>query len=282
MAQRAKIEIYNRLLLTRLARYLCDYADCITPEMIDETVKDCGFTAEQAFRTLATGVLDLYDESEVRELYLSNMFRLLDAAQYKSDPFMQSIRLETGMHGDWSVEQKRVKPFEAFVWNDLKRMDDGRLIPQIGFFDCEYACPRVCQGGREWMSVTPNEIETMKKPIARAFGDVVTYGLGLGYFAFMCQNKDTVKTVTVVERDASVIELFTRLILPQFPHKDKIRLIRADAFDYARNDARCDFVFADLWHDPSDGADAYLKLKGMERTGTEYAYWIEDTLRCYL
>ena len=45
-----------------------------------------------------------------------------------------------------------------------------------------------------------------------------------------------------------------------------------------------DFVFADIWHDPSDGIDLYLKLKEAEKLSpqTQYCYWVEKTLKVYI
>ena len=41
-------------------------------------------------------------------------------------------------------------------------------------------------------------------------------------------------------------------------------------------------VFADIWHDPSDGLEPYVFLKALEKPGIHYSYWIENTLKCYL
>ena len=54
----------------------------------------------------------------------------------------------------------------------------------------------------------------MKLPVERAKGKVLTFGLGLGYFAYMCSLKEEVESVTVVEKDKSVIKLFNEIILP--------------------------------------------------------------------
>ena len=94
-------------------------------------------------------------------------------------------------------------------------------------------------------------------------------------------------SVTVVERDENVIDLFCGVILPQLPCKDKIKIIRADAFEYAeKNYAKhlYDFVFTDIWHDPSDGVELYLKMKEYEKLCPDirYEYWIEDTLKLYI
>ena len=76
-----------------------------------------------------------------------------------------------------------------FVFNDLKCIND-KLYPSIGYFKDEYKYPCVLENDREWMLITPNEIETMKKPISEATGNVLTYGLGLGYYAYMVSMKE--------------------------------------------------------------------------------------------
>ena len=45
-----------------------------------------------------------------------------------------------------------------------------------------------------------------------------------------------------------------------------------------------DVVFTDLWHDPSDGCELYLKMKTYEHLlpKARFLYWIEDTLKLYL
>ena len=37
----------------------------------------------------------------------------------------------------------------------------------------------------------------------------------------------------VVELDETVIDIFKRFILPQFPRADKVKVVHADAFEYA-------------------------------------------------
>ena len=41
-----------------------------------------------------------------------------------------------------------------------------------------------------------------------------------------------------------------------------------------------DHVFADLWHDPSDGLEMYRKLKKFESLSprTQFDYWIEPSI----
>lgn len=79
------------------------------------------------------------------------------------------------------------------------------------------------------MTTIPNEINTMKDPIDKARGDVLTYGLGLGYYVYMVANKDEVRSITAVENDDEIIALFRQHILPQFSHPEKVIIVRDDA-----------------------------------------------------
>ena len=104
----------------------------------------------------------------------------------------------------------------------------------------------------------------------------------LRYYAYMVSMKENVESVTIVEKDKEIIDLFNEYILPQFKNKSKIKIINDDAFNYFKKDIYYDYVFVDIWHDPSDGIDLYLKFKNLEKDNIKYSYWIEDTLKCYI
>ena len=113
------------------------------------------------------------------------------------------------------------------------------------------------------MSLNPNEINTMEKDIKKATGKVLTFGLGLGYFQFMCSLKEDVKEITIIEKDPNIIALFKQFILPFFAHRNKIKIIQIDAFDFMENkfDNSYDFVYVDIWHTPNDGLLPFIKFK---------------------
>lgn len=277
-----KIKKYNLEILSKTAKYLSDYPCAISGELVLETARRCKIPREEAFRVIASGVLDVFECRDLMRYYISEMFTLLDAEKYERDEYYKNISLGNIRRGGWSVTERKYLPYEAFVFDDLKKLPDGRMIPQVGFFDREFLFPCIMQDGREWMTVTPNEIETMKHPISRARGRVLTYGLGLGYFAYMASQKKEVSSVTVIEREKDAISLFEDEILPQFPNREKITVICGDAVEYAMKKEKYDFVFADIWHDPTDATEPYLLLKSLERADTEYAYWIEKTIKCYI
>ncbi|MFS0823148.1 hypothetical protein [Bacillus sp. 1P02SD] len=127
----------------------------------------------------------------------------------------------------------------------------------------------------------------MKEAVEKASGNVLTYGLGLGYYAYMVSEKPNVESVTIVDSNEDVIDLFQTYILPQFTNAKKIKIIKEDAFEYARErmpKGNYDFVFTDLWHDVSDGIDMYVEMKKYEKTcpTTEFSYWIEKSILCYM
>ena len=164
--------------------------------------------------------------------------------------------------------------------------DFQRVIPQLGYFEEAFQYPAVYQNGRLWMSVTPNEINTMKEPISKARGKTLTFGLGLGYFAYMCAIKEDVTIVTIVEKDKSVIQLFEQNILPQFVCKDKISIICDDAFDFLdkMRDGEYYYAFVDIYHDAGDGAEIYKKFKKQQNKfkTTQFDFWIEKTIKYYI
>lgn len=281
----------NLLMLERVSAYLNHHASAITAQHVKD-VMDCGVGEERAVCMLLCAFCGLDetagepDRTLVRD-YFQESVKRLDAAAYRSNPYMQAIRFPHKKLGRWELKRLEYAPYELFVRDDLLLDEDGREIPRIGYFGEAFSYPAVLQDGREWMTVTPVEINTMAPVIAAARGHVVAMGLGLGYFAFMASEKPEVNAVTVVERDADAIALFRRHILPQCPHGDKIRIVQADAFTFARDELpglRADSVFVDLWHDVSDGAAMYLRMKALEALSpdTRFDYWIETSIRSFL
>ncbi|MDN7245384.1 hypothetical protein QWY16_18650 [Planococcus shenhongbingii] len=286
-----KIKRNNYKVFAWLSNYLNNAPDFIGKEEIDEIV-GAGVSSEYAFAVILAAAfgLDIVDNPIDKALfhnYFNKMFHKLEASEYANTPYYQNIKIPRIQIGNSELKYEKYKPFEGFVSNDIIRTMEGRQIPQVGFFETEFQFPAVLENGRIWMTITPNEIETMKEPIEQAFGKVLTFGLGLGYYAYMVSEKDNVDSVTIVDSNENVIRLFKRHILPQFKNAHKINIINADAFEFAQTrmaEGHFDFAFMDLWHDVSDGLDMYLKLKEYEKLSPEtvFTYWIEKSILCYL
>lgn len=278
----------NRRVLTLYARYLNECPTLVTPDLIEELVSSCSVSRREAFAAVLSAAFGLDEEgreedARIAREYIARSVIELDPAVYQNDPYFKNICVPEKKRGAWSLCRESYAPYEGFICGGLLYGRRFSEIPPLGYFTEPFSFPAVMQNGQEWMAIKPNEIETMRAPLASACGHVLTYGLGLGYFTYMASCKKEVNCVTVVERDSAVISLFREEILPQFSHPEKIRILQADALDYAANEGKrkdYDCVFADLWHDTGDGLSLYLRLKKEERTDrrTHYAYWIEDQL----
>lgn len=262
----------------------------VTKDVLEEIVSEYGLSRERAFSECFAASLEVGGGRTERAFlgdYIVPMIHELDPAVFEHDPYCEAIRIPEGKRGEWELTTEALAPCEAFVCDDFDVRPDGRMIPQLGFFMRTYRYPALLENGREWMTLMPNETVTTLPAVERARGRVLTYGLGLGYFPFRAAAKPEVESVTVVERSEDVIGLFSDLLLPQFPFREKIAVVCADAFEFAKSRApreKYDFVFTDVWHDVGDGKELYLRMKALESLSpdTEYAYWIEKTIRCYL
>lgn len=285
-------DLRNEFVLSRLSAFLRETPDAITGEMMAEMTEALGLAPEEAYAQLLAASCGLdagesrFDRALLRD-YFQPMVRRLDAAAFAADPYYRRVRRVSAREGRWTLCEQRYKPYEAFVCGDLRRCEDGRVLPRIGFFERDFPYLAVLEDGREWMLVTPNEMVTMRPALRAARGRVLAYGLGLGYFPFMAAEKPEVRSVTVVERDPAAIRLFREHILPQFPHPEKLRVVEDDAFRFAETRMGAggyDLVFTDLWHDPGDGLALWQRMRALEplSPGSEFVYWIEDTLKCYI
>jgi hypothetical protein len=225
----------NYKVFALLGNYLNHAPDFINKEEVDELV-NYGVSYEHAFSILLAAAfgLDVVDHVNDKELfnnYFKKMIHKLEANEYYNNPYYKNIKIPTMKIGNSELKYEQYKPFEGFVCNDIIETKEGRQIPQIGFFETEFMFPAILENDRIWMTITPNEIETMKEAVDQAFGNVLAYGLGLGYYAFMISEKDDVESITVVEMNDDVIKLFTTYVLPQFKNAHKIKIFKKDAFE---------------------------------------------------
>ena len=283
-----------RLSNTRVAALMSIFLNCystsIRPDQLEEISASCGVSRDEAYAECVAALCDVGSNASDRmltEKYLKKMIRELDVRPYLDDPYYRVVRDLSARRGGFELKMMELQPCEAFVFDDCVVDKDGRILPQIGYFNTAYRYPALLENGREWMTLMPNETATTAPAVRRASGRVLTYGLGLGYFAFMASGKPSVSRVTVVEQSREVIELFREFLLPVFPNGDKIELVEGDAFSFAeslRPGDPYDYVFADIWHDVGDGRESYLRFKALEKNlpGAVFEYWLEKTILCYL
>lgn len=208
-------------------------------------------------------------------------FNKLDINEFINNPYNKNIKLDNITDGEYKFELLSYDPYEGFLYKDISNLSNHIEQTSIGYFDEEYKYIALSSNDDIWMLITPHEINTMKDAVNKAYGNVITFGLGLGYFAYMCSIKDNVKSVTIIEKDKNIIELFNKHILPQFKHKDKIIIIESDAIEYLkRKSFDYDYAFVDLWRDIDDGLPLYVLTNklALRHPKTTFDYWIEDSM----
>ena len=282
----------NNFRVTRLyAQLLESYPEIITKEMVDTLTSDGSLTKEEAIVGLLSEIFALdFEKNEDRRIimdYLTPSVRILDKTKYENNPYYKNIKLDNLKDGSWEIKIEEYKPYQAVICDDMIINEDFSEVPPLGFFTESFSFPAILENGNEWMTLTPVDLDTCEEAIAAARGRVVTFGLGLGYYAYMVAQKEDVESVTVVELSADVIKLFKTHILPKMENGHKIRIVNADAFEYAEKlmpGENFDLAFVDTWRDASDGAPMYERMRALEKysENTKFLYWIENFLRSRL
>lgn len=277
---------YNTMFINVLSNYLNFHDSDINDKLIRKFKKEVNVNNKEAFYHLFYSFfIDELKENdkEALDVYLRKSLACLKVNDYFNNPYNLRINANNKKYKNWSFKNDYFKPFQGFIFGETEVDEINYFLetPSFGFFEKQFSYLAVLENNREWMTITPNEINTMKEPIEKAFGNVLTIGLGLGYFAYMTSLKENVNKITILEKDPDIINLFTKTILPSFEFKEKIEIINEDAFTFLKhNDLHeYDYVFVDIWHDVSDGLFLYLDFKAIEdEYQVSFNYWIENEI----
>ena len=245
-----------------MSEYINETPCAITERLMKEADPSGELPEEILYAAFMAGFCGISEDDTTINGYFHDAVHCLETRKYRDNPYLKNIKFPDTATRHWKFTHYSYRPYEAFICNDIDIDKNLREVPQIGFFRERFAYPAVEQDWREWMAVKPSEIETMRAPIEEATGRVVTFGLGLGYFAYMVSEKPDVTSLDIVERSEEAIALFERHILPQFPNKEKIRIIRSDAFW---------FLNENMWQ------DARLEASGQCKRNTKEGQCREET-----
>ena len=212
-----------------------------------------------------------------------NVF-LASKNEFINNPYYQAIKPKEIKNKNYHLTYDFYTPYELFSYDDISVDEEYIEHTQIAYFQDEFRFLVLNYKDVTWMSITPNEIKTMEPAIKKAKGNIIVFGLGLGYFAFMASLKEEVKSVTIVESDINIINIFKENLLPLFPNRDKTKIVQADALDVINKPLQYDFAFVDLWHSVEDGLDFFLKFKAQEKNNPNVAftYWLNNSFYALL
>ena len=223
------------------------------------------------------------DNTSVINSYLEDSFVHVDLKEFNDNPYKKAVKIKETLQNSYKLHYLTYEPYSFFPLKDIEVDEENyyKEKTKIGISNEPYSFLTLSKNKNIWMCITPNEINTMKDAIKKAKGNVITFGLGLGYYAYMVSLKQEVASITIVDRDEEIINLFKKNILPYFEHKEKVKIIKEDAIKYIKETklANYDYAFFDLWHNPEDGLPLYQEIKRLEITPSQ-DYWIEESLIC--
>lgn len=214
-----------------------------------------------------------------KEQWPSLFIRSSDAIQR---PYNSTITLDMIKNDDFRFSLEMIPANQLFnvsgiIFDQHRELNDWM---QLRALDQPYPAAVLWQGDDVWMLDAPSESFTIDPYAKKAKGDVLTFGLGIGYFTFMALLNPSVQSVTIVERSVSVIAMFNEYILPQFPQRNKVKIIEADAFDCYNETFinQFDYVFVDIW---KSGGDGFLMIEKLleqyEPPFEKVDFWIETS-----
>lgn len=264
--------------------------NCITEDIVKEFMLNNGLSRNEAVIDVFYNFLNLSsDDPLVEKMNEDTSFGSIN--ELNVDEFINhsfnKLQIKNIALGPYRLEYNYFEPFELFN-NDETTADKNNYYSEhtkVSYFPSKVKYLSLIMKNKVWMSITPHEINTMREDIKNAYGNVITFGLGLGYYAYEVSKKENVNSVTIIEKDSKVIELFKRNILPSFINQEKIKIIKADAFNYFENDMKdsnYDYAFIDIYHTPDDALPLYLKFKHLEKKHSfkNIHYWIEKSILC--
>ena len=256
------------------------YTDFFSKDKIDYFVKK-GHSEAEAMTAIICGEFNIERDEELDTIlteFVSERIKCLEAKEYLNNEYASRIKA-TGRYKQYALRMIDYVPYQTFAYDEISVTSDYKEYSAIGYFKKPFSYLALTQGNNIWMSLNPNEIETMKPYIAKGKGDILVLGLGMGYVPYMLALKEDVRSVLIVERDKDIINLFKSLIWPNFVNKNKIKIVEADAIDYVSKNKGFDYIFADLWHDPEDGLPLFVSLKRIDK-GIDC--WLETSMYALL
>lgn len=206
----------------------------------------------------------------------------LSTEKFKLNPYYQAIPLTPSKEHGVSIQQmtfvsNRLFNVQSVIDDPHRSLNDSMVLRAL---DQPLTTNILMHHGQVWMMNVPSESLTIDPIAKKVSGKVLTFGLGIGYFAFMASLNKKVTSIDIVEQDQGVIDYFSQLILPYFPKGAKITVHQGDAKEWMKKPLDdFDHIFVDTYQNETDGFDWWIK--GCENIKKEHEllhYWIEPSI----
>lgn len=230
-------------------------------------------------------------ELEIKKLYSLYGIKYSGCKYMKNilldNPYYLNIKLSDIETGRFKYENFTLEKGSYVVVDELRSTNEylGEYT-EMRCLSQSMSFPILKEGDEIWMSITPAEINSQKQAVKNARGKCLVFGLGLGYYQYMISMKKSVKSITVIEKDINVINLFKENILPQFGElADKINIVHGDLYDYWNEEylSLFDYIYVDVWKGPVDGFEIVEKMyQQYNPQNKKVDLWIEYTIYKFL
>lgn len=258
--QTKEIKNYLKRLQSNIdANYQNDYLDgYVEPSVEKEAIKEI----------IASG-----EQDKIDSLFINK-------EEYINNPYLKNIDFKKCNQKGFSYETVTIEKGYLFNIDEIQDDKDKELKDYmiLRAYRDDVEMPFLKQKDKEWMMASISEFRTNDPYAKMAHGKVLTFGLGIGYFVYMALLNEKVESITVIEREKDVIELFN-LIKDKFPNKP-IKIINGDAFNYFNEDfiKQFDFTYVDIYQNNEDGREIITKL--LEQYLPDFdtcKFWIENS-----
>lgn len=206
----------------------------------------------------------------------------LSTAAFLETPYQKNISFENVVDDHVTLEKITIPSNQLFnvdciQYDPNKELNDSMVLRAL---DEPYEATVLSIDDDVWMLDIYSEANTIDPYAQKAKGDVLTFGLGIGYFVYMALLNESVDTITVIENNSVIIDLFKKYILPQFPSFEKVTIIHGDAFEYFNESTlnKYDYCFVDIYQSSDDGLVIMEQL--LENYLPEFEttdFWIEQS-----
>jgi hypothetical protein len=206
----------------------------------------------------------------------------LSTAAFLETPYQKNISFDDIADENIILERITIPSNELFNVDSIqydpnKELNDSMVLRAL---DEPYEATVLSMNDDVWMLDIYSEANTIDPFAKKAEKDVITFGLGIGYFVYMALLNEKVETITVIENNPVIIELFKKHILPQFPRQEKVSIVLGDALDYFNQEtlSKYDYCFVDVYKSSDDGLIMMESL--LEKYLPNYHstdFWIEDS-----
>ena len=180
--------------------------DAITACGFGEDIREVAYQLYEGENPIApyNELTSIWNPEDFMEEVFDKISKHIHYYSYESitdNPYYKNVKLDTTTCGAITLSTKDTLPYEFFqAYYQTYDKSNPFFYAKLGFFDRKIYFPALLENGNVWMSVVVSEIESMQKDIDLAHGKVITYGLGLGYYAFMVAAKENVESVTIIEK----------------------------------------------------------------------------------